>query len=248
MVKEVVVDDETLRLRDNIYIVFVECETSGNVGFLVRTMANFGLKNLVLINPCTLKDDAYYQAMHARSTVEEAIIYPSLTDFISEYDIDFIVGSTGMPGGSYSLSRIPISPEELGSKLDSNRKIALLFGREGDGLNNKEIDLCDIIVSIPTDADYPIMNITHAAAILFYEIFKNRYEYPVEGYIESTHVEKEHLIQEFSDLTSVLEIPEHKKSNGVKVFKNIINRGFITGREVHTLMGILRRLRIKNEK
>ncbi len=245
MVKEIILDDETLRLRENIYIVFVECETSGNVGFLARTMANFGLKNLALINPCKLKDDAYYQAMHAKNIVEDAIICDKLSDFIKDYNIDFIVGSTGMPGGSYSLSRIPISPDELGSKLDSNRKIAILFGREGDGLNNKEIDLCDMIVSIPTDSDYPIMNITHAAAILFYEIFKNRYEYPVEGYIEGTNIEKEHLIQEFEELTNTLEIPKHKKNNGVKVFKNIINRSFITGREIHTLIGILRRLKLK---
>ena len=106
-----------------------------------------------------------------KNIVENAINRQKLTDFIKEYDIDFIVGSTGMPGGSYSLSRIPINPNELGSKLDSNRKIAILFGREGDGLNNKEIDLCDMIVSIPTDTNYPIMNITHAAAIIFYEIF-----------------------------------------------------------------------------
>ena len=65
-VKEMVEDEETKRLKENIYVVFVECESPGNVGFLARTMGNFGLKKLVLINPCTLKDEAYYQAMHAR--------------------------------------------------------------------------------------------------------------------------------------------------------------------------------------
>ena len=72
--KEMVEDEETIRLKENIYVVFVECESPGNVGFLARTMANFGLHKLVLINPCTLKDDAYYQAMHARETVENAEI------------------------------------------------------------------------------------------------------------------------------------------------------------------------------
>ena len=42
-------EDELDTFKNNIYIVFVECETPGNIGFLARTMANFGLKNLVLI-------------------------------------------------------------------------------------------------------------------------------------------------------------------------------------------------------
>ena len=100
-VKEIVEDEETKRLKENIYVVFVECESPGNVGFLARTMGNFGLKKLVLINPCTLKDEAYYQAMHARETVENAEIYDTVEEFVEDKQIDFIVGSTGMPGGSY---------------------------------------------------------------------------------------------------------------------------------------------------
>ena len=51
-------EKEISLFKENIYIVFVECETPGNVGFLARTMANFGLKNLVLINPTTLTNEA----------------------------------------------------------------------------------------------------------------------------------------------------------------------------------------------
>ena len=61
-----------------------------------------------MINPCQLKDEAYYQAMHAKETVENAEIYNTLEEFVKDKNIDFIVGSTGMPGGSYNISRIPI--------------------------------------------------------------------------------------------------------------------------------------------
>ena len=40
-------EKETSLFKENIYIVFVECETPGNIGFLARTMANFGLKNFI---------------------------------------------------------------------------------------------------------------------------------------------------------------------------------------------------------
>ena len=238
-------EKEVNLFKENIYVVFVECETPGNIGFLARTMANFGLKNLVLINPPTLTNEAYYQATHGKYIVESAKIYPTLDDFYQSQRIDFKVASTGMAGGSYNLARIPIRPEELGKSMNVSNKIAILFGREGDGLTNKEMSDCDICVSIPTDPTYPIMNISHAAAIIFYELFKNKHDYGVEGLDESSDLEKEYLIKDMRDLINSLDIPEHKKRNGLKVFNNIISRAFITAREAHTFKGILRRLKNK---
>ncbi|MCL2114681.1 MAG: TrmJ/YjtD family RNA methyltransferase [Methanobrevibacter sp.] len=233
------------RVEENIFVVFVECESSGNVGFLARAMANFGLKNLILINPCELKKEAYYQAMHAKNIVETAKVFETIDDFLKKENIDFIVGSTGTPGGSYNLARIPIKPEELGKSINLNNKIAILFGREGNGLYNHEIDLCDIIVSIPTNHSYPIMNISHAAAIIFYEIFKNRNEFPVEGLEEATSIEKKYLLADMEKIVAILDLPKHKQKTAIKSFKNIVNRAFITGREVHTLKGVLRRIIMK---
>ena len=238
-------EEELDLFKNNIYIVFVECETPGNIGFLARTMANFGLRNLVLINPPTLTPEAYYQATHGKYIVENALVYPNLNDFYQSKRIDFKIASTGIAGGSYNLSRIPLKPEDLAKSINVNNKIAILFGREGDGLSNKEIEDCDICVSIPTDPTYPILNISHAAAIIFYELFKNKHEFPVEGLEESSHLEKEYLVKDMTDLINSLYIPEHKKKNGLKTFRNIINRAFITGREAHTFKGILRRLKNK---
>lgn len=238
-------EQELNTFKENIYVVFVECETPGNIGFLARSMANFGLKNLVLINPPTLTNEAYYQATHGKYIVENAKIYKTLDEFYQSQRIDFKVASTGMAGGSYNLSRIPLKPEQLGKSINVANKTAILFGREGNGLTNQEIDDCDICVSIPTDPTYPIMNISHAAAIIFYELFKNRHDFGLKGLEESTGLEKEYLLKDMNDLINFLDIPEHKKKNGFKSFKNIINRAYITGREAHTLKGILRRLKIK---
>lgn len=238
-------EKEISHFKENIFVVFVECETPGNIGFLARTMANFGLKNLILINPPKLTKEAYYQATHGKYIVENAKIFNTLDEFYQSQRIDFKVSSTGMAGGSYNLARIPLKPEELGKSLNVSNKIAILFGREGNGLTNKEIEESDICVSIPTDPTYPIMNISHAAAIIFYELFKNKHEFSVKGLEESSELEKEYLLKDMYDLIESLDIPDHKKKNGLKSFKNIINRAFITGREAHTLKGILRRLKLK---
>lgn len=241
-------EEESTQLKNNIYVVFVECETPGNIGFLARTMGNFGLSKLVLINPPELKKEAFYQAMHARHIVENAMIFDTLEDFYRHVAIDFKVASTGVAGGSYNLSRIPIKPEELGRSINPNANTAIIFGREGNGLTNKEIEDCDITVSIPTDPSYPIMNISHAAAIILYELFKNRNEFAVEGLEESTSIEKEYLLKDMAEIIGRLSIPDHKKKTGLKSFKNIINRAFITGREAHTLKGILRRIKMNQEE
>ena len=57
--------------------------------------------------------------------------------------------------------------------------------------------------------------------------------------------QKEYLVKDMEELIDCLDIPDHKKKNGIKTFRNIINRAFITGREAHTLKGILRRLKNK---
>lgn len=71
-------------LKENIYVVFVEPESPGNIGFLARTMKNFGIYNLILVNPCELKKEAYYQAMHARELVENAEIHNSLKEVLEK--------------------------------------------------------------------------------------------------------------------------------------------------------------------
>ncbi|OED30540.1 RNA methyltransferase [Methanosphaera sp. WGK6] len=231
-----------------IYTVFVEPKTSGNIGFLARCMKNFGLKKLVLINPCKLENDAYYQAMHARELVQDALIYDTLDEFIKDNEITSVVGTTGTPGGSYNVPRIPITPEELGKTMQINGNIALLFGREGDGLSNHELESCDVLVTIPTSDEYPIMNITHAATIIFYEIFKNKKSYPIDNIDIASYEDKEILLQLTDNIISKLDYAEHKEKQVKILVKRIIGRAFMVGRETRTLRGTLKRIDTRIKK
>jgi tRNA/rRNA methyltransferase len=226
-----------------IYVVFMEPETPGNIGFLARTMKNFGLSQLILINPCELENETYYQSMHAREIIYNRQEYNTLTEFLETKGIDFTVGTTGTAGGSYNLPRIAITPQNLSQSLNVQGDIALVFGREGDGLTNNELELCDVVVSIPTHESYPILNITHAAAIIFYELFITEKKYPVEDLDEASLEEKQSLIDYMDDVLDNLDYPPHKKKNASIVFKRMVGRAFISGREAHTLKGMFRRIR-----
>jgi len=228
-----------------IYSVFVEPKTPGNIGFLARSMKNFGFKKLVLINPCELENSAYYQASHARDLVQDAKIYDNINEFVEDNKITTIVGTTGTAGGSYNVPRIPITPEELGKSIDGDGNIALLFGREGEGLSNEELEMCDILVTIPTSDEYPIMNISHAATILFYEIYKNKKEYPVEDLEIASYEDKKIISKLCDNIISELDYPEHRRKNVEIVVKRIIGRAFIAGRELNILRGTLKRIHTK---
>ena len=228
-----------------ISVVFVEPESPGNIGFLARTMKNFGFSDLVLINPCELKKEAYYQAMHAKEIIWNHKAYNSLEEFIEKENIDFTVGTTRMAGGSYNVSRIAVTPEDFALSINVNAKTAIVFGREGNGLSNEEVSLCDIVVTIPTDENYPVLNISHAAAIILYEIFKKEKKYPREELEAATKAEKELLIKEMENLIEYTGYPPHKMKTSSTVFKRIVGRAFIAGREAHTLIGTLRRIRLK---
>jgi len=54
--------------------------------------------------------------------------------------------------------------------------VALLLGREDFGLFEEELARCDLLVTIPASREYPILNLSHAAAILLYELALVRYE------------------------------------------------------------------------
>jgi len=63
------------------------------------------------------------------------------------------------------------SPRELHGMLSRvEGTVSILFGRENWGLNNDEIRRSDIVCTVPTSPGYPIMNISHAVAIIAYEL------------------------------------------------------------------------------
>lgn len=228
-----------------IYVVFVEPESPGNIGFMARTMKNFGLTHLVLINPCTIENETYFHAMHARDVISKRKTYPSLEEFARGEKIDFLVGTTGVAGGSYNVPRIAVTPQQLAESLNIRGNIGLIFGRESNGLSNQEIDMCDVVVAIPTHESYPIMNVSHAAAIIFYEIYKKEKSYPVEDMEEASKAEKDSLISSMDEIINKLDYPPHKSKNASIIFRRILGRSFISEREAHTLKGTLRRIKKK---
>lgn len=229
-------------------VVLVEPETPGNIGSVARVMKNFGVKQLLLVNPkCDYLDgEAYGRAMHARDILKAAFV---AKDFSSLRRFDYVVGTTAALGSDYNVARSPITPNQLAWQLQRFRrsskkkaaKIALVFGREGTGLSNKEVGSCDLIVTIPASKKYPALNISHAAAIVLYELFKYSKSVKV-----GSHIPLASAKEKKAAMTMVKEILESmdfaissKKETQRLVWQRLVNKSFLTRREMYALLGFL---------
>jgi len=205
-------------------------------------MMNFGFKELVLLNPCELDTPTRLMAVHAYDIIENARIEFSFEKAISNSNI--IVGMTGIKGKTDNKHmRMPaLSPRKLKEKLTGKTGVvSLLFGREDDGLRNEELESCDIIVNIPTSYEYPSMNLSHAAAVILYELsdIKSGNAYLAD------HFDVELMYEHLEEVLSDIEYKDHKEGKTLLMLQRILGRAELTGREVQTLRGLLRRIQWK---
>jgi len=224
-----------------ISIVLVEPEGPVNIGMVARTMKNFGFSELVLVNPNITKE-SYEYAVHARDILANAVILEEFDEALKPFDLT--VGTTGKPGKRFSAHRSPIYPWELRELLEGyNGRVGLFFGRESIGLKNEELERLDVTLTIPTSEAYPVMNLAQAVAVVLYELSKGRPEPPVEALKPATKTEKEVLVETWRELLRALDYPKdpERREVFVNVFNRAVRKSFLYGREVHTIIGPLRK-------
>lgn len=227
-------------------IILVEPEHPGNVGSVARVMKNFGFTGLVLINPCCdiFCDEALKRSKHAQDNLKTAvnISYDTLQDY------DYLVATTARLGSEENINRIPLTPSQFAEKcsmFDENSKVGLLIGRESIGLTNEEIGMCDFTVSIPANDDYNTLNISHALAVLLYELYKtlsvsDKIESitpPASGHEKRIIVQRMHLVLDLLPFST----PE-KRETQAKFWKRLVGRSFLTKKEAYILLGFLRKV------
>jgi TrmH family RNA methyltransferase len=234
-----------------ITVILVEPETPGNVGAIARVMANFDVKNLVLVNPCDyLSSEAIARSLYAQGILKKARVEKNCV-FFKEYDL--VIGTTCRLGTDYNIKRSPLLPSQLAEKLSQLKKkskIALVFGRESRGLLNPELKLCDYSVTIPTSKKYASMNVSHAVAVVLYELTKKeRGKEIVAPYTLASAKEKEQLEKLMNETIALLPFGTPQKFETQRiVWKQMIGKAQLTKREAFALFGYVRKVKQQLEK
>jgi len=229
-----------------ISVCLVDPQTPGNVGTIARAMKNFGLSELLLIDPPALEPDgeAYGFAGHAREDVLPGATEMTFDEVCENYHT---VGFTAITGeDSRSHVRFPYTtPEALCESLrDVAGPVALVFGREDTGLSNEELERLDQVAAVPASEEYPVMNLGQAATVVLYELRTltlDRSQLPEVERHRAGPGEIERLHDYWDEFLTAMGHREHKHEKTVRMFRRLIGRADPTDREVTTLLGLLRR-------
>ena len=93
-------------------------------------------------------------------------------------------------------------------------KSLLYLGMNNLSSSNEELQLCNYLVSIPTDDGYTSLNLASAVQIFSYEYFKNTNikskEYLTQNPNFASHSTKSHIIQTFLNIMTELGILNDK--------------------------------------
>ncbi len=209
---------------------------AGNIGFVARLADNFAVDELVLVSPqCDIDGEARDRASHAQETLDRARIVDDL-DMVLD-DLDVAVGTTGIRTGTENVLRHGTTPREMADDLDPAARTGVVFGREGTGLSNDELDRCDYTVSIPASPDYPVMNLSHAAAVVLYELYQARDGAERDGELASRE-DRAVLENLFKGVADSLEWNGTRREKTVRAFRNVLGRATVTRREHRLLCGL----------
>lgn len=112
-------------------------------------------------------------AVHAADVWDSAKFFESSPQGLLDavHDCSLVAGTTRRLG--QKRKNWGMTPEQFADIANRNTKgrIALVFGNERTGLTDAELDCCSMAVHIPSNPDFPSLNLSHAVQILTYTLF-----------------------------------------------------------------------------
>lgn len=149
--------------------VLVRPRDPNNIGAVARLMANFGFDDLVVVDPWEPTWRESKAAIGASHVLETARVVPTLDEAIG--DRTYVMATTAATRRRLTQSLDPRHAVERMAErgIDASRA-AILFGNEKHGLSAQELDRAHSVVVIPTSSRQPSMNLSHAVAIMAWEV------------------------------------------------------------------------------
>jgi tRNA (cytidine32/uridine32-2'-O)-methyltransferase len=225
------------QIRENLNFVLVEPESEGNIGATARALKTSGFKKLILVNPKFSSDHPRVQWMAHRSEdiLREATVVSSLAEAIN--DKRLVIATTQRK----RHFKFPLyTPDEISEKIENIaplHPVAIVFGRERTGLNNKELLQCHIHSTILTATQKPSLNLAQSVMIYAHTFFKlqnvknSNYTYDLASQYE---LEKfyEHLNKSMKEVGF---IPRDSYDDFISRFKRLLGRSLAEKRDVRLM-------------
>ena len=153
----------------NIRIVLCETSHPGNIGASARAMKNMGLADLHLVNPERFPDpECTWRAARAADVLEKVQVHASLSAALD--GVALAVACTTRPR---EIAVPCVDGRESAARaleVARSQHVAYVFGNETYGLTGDDVNKCQLLATIPTDAAYPSLNLAAAVQVFTYEL------------------------------------------------------------------------------
>lgn len=205
-------------------------------------MKNMGLGTLCLVDPKQYPSaEATARASGADDLLAAAGRFTTLDEAVA--DCTLVIGTSARSRTLPIPMLDPRSCAGLVHRQPDVERVAILFGRERIGLTNSELGRCHQLVQIPTNPDYPSLNIAAAVQVIAYELriaagAARQPEEPEPDYASMMQMEQfythlEHTLVELEFLD-----PENPRQL-MRRLRRLFNRARPDQNEINILRGIL---------
>ena len=216
-------------------ITLVEPKGPVNVGHVARLVQNFGVEKLYLVNPQVDMSVAAIYASHASQVLDRATV----TTFERvRKENELMVATTAIRGSRSNVIRRAVAPERLHEILSRAETSSLVFGRDSTGLNNREIEMCDVTTTIDASQAYRALNLGHAAAIILYLASRGR---RVGRRKEQGRKAREIFASGFRDLAEASNVPDYKTQSLFEASKRIAASSGMTDAQLNLFSGVFKK-------
>lgn len=158
-------------MLSRVRIVLVEPSHPGNIGATARAMKTMGHSRLYLVKPTGFPGaEASARAAGAGDVLAAAVVCESLQEALAECRL--VYGTSARRRSLAWPEYDPATAAHRVTKVAGEGDIAVVFGRERSGLSNKELDLCQAMIRVPTAPGFSSLNLAAAVQLVCYEFYR----------------------------------------------------------------------------
>lgn len=156
----------------NTRVILLRTHYAGNIGSVARVMANFGLTDLVLVDPIANPLDHQARQLAAGGVaVLDSLRVMTLDDALADCKIVFATTDDVSGPQRRTLAGSPADLMPRFVETLPSGSCALLFGPEPHGLTTEECGRAHALLTLPANREYSSFNLSMAVGITLYELF-----------------------------------------------------------------------------
>jgi tRNA C32,U32 (ribose-2'-O)-methylase TrmJ len=103
-------------------------------------------------------------------------------------------------------------------------------------LTNEDVKACDSLVTIPASPKHPSLNLSHAVAVVAYELTESKH--PVKRPRAASRQEVEKMLEFLDRILDHMNLPEHRRRTTTLTFRKLLGRAMMSKWEYHRMMGV----------